>query len=58
MGYIKLMLDIVEEQREKSKLWITFHTKNLIYFPKEKTFKLFYLFNLDDSAFAESFFPP
>jgi hypothetical protein len=58
MGFVRLMLDMAEEQKNKNKLWVGFHTKSLVYFPREKTFKFFHLLSLDDSAFTESFFAP
>jgi hypothetical protein len=53
-----MLIDVVEEQLAKDKQWVGFHSKNLVYFPKEKTFKLYHLLPLDESAFTESFFAP
>lgn len=58
MGFLRLLIDIVEEQQAKNKQWTCFHSKNLIYFPTEKTYKLFHLLPLDDSSFSEAFFAP
>ena len=55
---MRMLLDIAEEQQSKNKIWVCFHTKNLVYFPQEKFFKLFHMLNLDDSANIESFFAP
>jgi hypothetical protein len=52
------MINVVEEQREKNKLWVGFHTKNIVYFNKSKSFKYFFLYNFEESNYNEEFFAP